>query len=295
MLNQIQMLSTMADVSVLLLSLAILLPLLGLVYGSARGLPLAQLGGVMIAYWVLALLSLVASGIAFGSGAAKSGILLPVTAASIVAPLALKIASQQKIEEVTKSLESKPSTPTKQLSSKCHPQLASADVGDVGNFKIGHAGKWGWYFWIGNYYEWRLEYYIHADDTGASGTASAIGKVSSWYSLKVRACKAVATAKGSLDCEDSADKCLSVARPESESEPDLDFVASVEVRSSESGGLSVMEVVCMAEVSGTQGLSGLTVGLPGVGASLQTPNAARAAIRKSRSYSYRCVHTKAAV
>jgi hypothetical protein len=291
MLDQFQTLSTMAVASVLLLSLAILLPLVGLVYGSARGLPLAQLGGVMIAYWVLALLSLVAAGIAFGTGAAEGGMLLPVTATSIVVPLTLKIASQRTVEQVTKSVESTSSTPTKQLSSNCRPQLASADVGDARDSQIGNAGKWAWHFWIGNYYEWRLEYYIHADDSGASGTASAIGKVSSWYALKVRHRNAVAAAKGSIDCEGSADKCLSVARPESHSKRDLDFLAGVEVRSSESGGLSVMEVVCIAEVSGTQGLSGLSVGPSGVGASLQTPNTARAETRKSRSYSYRCVHT----
>jgi hypothetical protein len=78
------------QVSMLLLSLAVLLPLVELVYGSVCRSPLAQLGGVMIGYSVLALLSLVAAAIAFGTGAGKGGMLLPVTAASIVVPLALK-------------------------------------------------------------------------------------------------------------------------------------------------------------------------------------------------------------
>src|SRR5438045_1754464 len=118
MLDQIQTLSTMAQVSMLLLSLAVLLPLVGLVYGSARGLPLAQLGGVVIGYWVLALLSLVAAAIAFGTGASKSGMLLPVTTASILVPLALKTASHLISHEVTKPPESASSTATEPLSRK---------------------------------------------------------------------------------------------------------------------------------------------------------------------------------
>lgn len=290
MLDQIQTLSTMAHVSVLLLSLAILLPLVGLVYGSACGLPIEQLGGVMIGYWVLALLSLVAAGIASVTGAAKSGMLLPVTTASILVPLALKTASHLIAHEVTKPPESASSTTTEPLSGKCRPQLASGNVGNVAEWKTGQAGKWGWHFWIGNYYEWRLQYDIHADNSGATGTASAIGKVSSWYSLKVHPRNAVASAKGSIDCEDSQDKCLSVALPDSDFKRDRDFTASVEVRPSESGGRSVLEVACMAEVSGTPGLSGVSAGPSGVGVNLQAPNAAHDEIRKSTSYSYRCVH-----
>lgn len=291
MLDQFQTLSPMAAVSVLLLSLAILLPLVGLVYGSARGLPLAHLGGVMIAYWVLALLSFVAANIAFATGAPEGRMLFPVTAASIGVPLGLKFAAHRASEKVTKSLESTTSTPTNQSPSICLPQLASRDVGNARDSKVGNADQWLWHFWIGNYYEWQLEYDINADDSGATGTASATGRVSSWYSLKVRHRNAVATAKGSINCEPSADKCLSVALPENDLKRDLDFVASVEVRSSESGGLSVLEVVCLAEVLGTQGLSGLSLGPSGGGVSLQAPNAARDEIRKSKSYSYRCVHT----
>ena len=291
MLDQFQSLSTMAALSVLLLSLAILLPLVGLVYGSARGLPLAQLGGVMVAYWALALLSFVTAWIAYVTGAPNSGILLAVTSASVGLPIAIKAASQGNLKEVPKSPESTPAPPTTQLPTNCRPQLASVGVGDAQDSQIGNAGKWAWHFWIGNYYEWRLEYDIRGYDSGAGGTASATGKVSSWHSLKVRHRNAVAYAKGSIDCESSGDKCLSVALPGSDLKRDVDFVASVDVRTSESGGLSVMEVVCAAEVSGTQGLSGLTVGPSGVGASLQTPNTARAEIRKSTAYSYRCVHT----
>lgn len=295
MLDQVYVWSSLERISALLLVLAITLPLLGLIYGTARGLPIQLLGGLMIVYWILELSSLIAASI-YLIVSDKGGVLFSIAATATTAPIALKVITQKVFEKDIKPVQLHRSNSANDPSTGCRPMLASSNSRQVAGSKRGDSGKVAWLFWIGNHYEWLLEYNIKADDSGITGSASATGTVCAWYSVIVRNRRAIASARGSVDCERSNEHCLSVARPASHFDRDVDFCANVEVRTSESAGLSIIEVFCTADVSGTQGLSSVSAGPSmhgvGVSASLQAPNNARGEIRKSESYTYRCVRAK---
>jgi hypothetical protein len=292
-----------ARISRALLTLAIVAPVAGVTYGSACGTPLDQLGGVMVAYWMFSLASLVAAVLdpERRSRALWSDRWLLLVGLALVFPPFVKVLALLLVEPTggPKIGTSVPSTPTEPgasgaSSEECpRPKLVS-DSAPVLYSKNGRSGQIGWYLWVGNRYIWQLKVSIAADANGASGTASATGTTSSWNSLINHRRSVTSAGKGSVDCIRAGD-CVCAAGVAGDTGNDQDFMASVDVQSTETRAGVQLKVVSSAGVSGTVALSGVKAGVNGVGGTigldLQSPNTARDATTKSKSYSYSCVRS----
>jgi len=253
----------------------------------------------MIAYWAFSLASLLAAFLDAGKRSRPLWIdrwLLLVGLAIFVLPSVkvasrlLAVATESEVNVPLSKESTQPAAPSK----GCRPELVSSDSGPVSNSKNGRSGRVAWYFWVGNLYTWQLNVLISAGANGASGTASAVGTMSSWNSVIVHPMSATASAKGSIDCRPAAGDCVCFTGSTSDIQSDRDFMASVEVQSTETRAGAQLKVVSSAGVSGTAGLSGVKAGLNGgagaIGVELQRPNTARDVMTKAKSYSYRCVN-----
>ena len=184
MLAQLQAFTTATQLAWLLLCLAILIPMLGLTYGAAHGVRLEQLGGIMIAYWVFMPLSFVAFSIAVRGGDTEARKLRMITLASMAAPVALKIFAKAITDKFEFRPHEKPTAQVQSVSKGCSPQLICPKPAAESDSAADEDGYWGWCFFIGNSYKWRISVDFDADDTGAWGTASASGSVSPFYSFR---------------------------------------------------------------------------------------------------------------
>jgi hypothetical protein len=292
-----------ARMSRALLALAIVAPVAGVTYGSARGTPLDQLGGVMVAYWMFSLASLVAAVLdrERRSRAVGSDRWLLLVGLALVAPPFVKVLALLLVEPTgpkigtpVHSTLTEPGASSEDYRPKldCRPNLVS-DSAPVLYSKNGRSGQIGWYLWVGNRYIWQLKVSIAANANGAAGTASATGTTSSWYSVINHPRSVTAAGKGSVDCIRTASDCICSAGVTGDTGNDQDFMASVDVQSTETRAGVQLKVVSSAGVSGTVALSGVKAGVNGaggtIGLDLQSPNTARDATTKSKSYSYSCV------
>jgi hypothetical protein len=189
------------------LALAFIVPIAGLVYGSATGVPLSQLGGVMIGFWAFALASVFAAFLDSRNRFRQvNRRLLLVGAVMVALPGAKIIALLVRPTMVTVRVE--PVVVHPPTSIQCRPELVSSDSGPVSYSKTGASGQTAWVFGIGTYYQWALSGSIAADSSSVSSTASAVGISSAWYSFNPHERSAKASARGSIDCQAVGTECV---------------------------------------------------------------------------------------
>jgi len=273
------------------LILAFCLPSAGIAYGSANGVPLDRLGGVMVVYWAFIGVSLFAAVIEFFKRSPKASSRLGLIAAVAVVPIGAKVMSNvvaQPMPAAPASVE-EPSSQRLNSGKGCQLELITRPPLTATASKSGSSGRIAWIFLIGNYYKWDFRLKIEGDSSGAGGTASASVETSAWYSVKLHARPIVATARGNVECKPAGDKCDCFAEPSNDRQTEEDFVLSVDVQSTPLAAGATQKVSASADLAGSMGLSEISVGKDPVQAKLQTPNTARAGISKAKSYSYRCV------
>lgn len=171
----------------------------------------------------------------------------------------------------------------------CRPELVSSDTNPVSSSKSGHSGNLAWLFWIGNYYAWHLDVSIAANNAAADGTASAVGTMSPWYSLRTEERTATAKAQGNIDCIRDTTGCTCFARSTRQTKGDGDFTAKVAVIRTMTNGGADLEVTTAAAVAGPPGAE-ITLGTEAAGVKLPVPSTAFDSVDESKSYSYRCSH-----
>lgn len=274
-----------------LLILAFCVPVAGLALGSAMGVPLDRLGGVMVAYWALVFMSLFAAAVEFAKRSRGAGSRLLLIGTIIILPVGAKVASGVFAQPIpiTQSAPEAASNVQVMPVKGCKPELVTREPLSVTDSKNGKSGRLAWYLWIGNYYEWKFQLYITADNDGASGRASVDAVVSSWYSVLPHAKSVTAFARGTIECKPGGSGCTCFADSSSDRKTEGDFVVSVDVQGVMVPMGANLKVVSSADLSGTMALSGLSVGQDPVHGTLQSPNTARGGISKSKGYSYRCI------
>lgn len=289
---------SLIDRPLALLAVAIAVPSLGVGVGALLAVPIESLGGLMVAYWLFVLASLLSAGIRVTTDLLRDR--LPPSSTSIL-PIALAAVAVTG-PVALKATASTPPQGEVQLATDQGPGSVSPDgcqtvLGNPGAptrfSKTGGSGRLAWYFGIGNHYEWHLEGRISADNSSAGGEVIVTGYSSPWYSFRAHRRRAYATAEAMVQCVETSTGCAPVALSAKDVQPDGDFVASVVVTASERAGLAIVDVDVTAQVSGTMAISGVSIGVEKgpakFGGNLSIPNNATDSSQKAKGFYYHCI------
>lgn len=287
---------SVAQLSRLALILAFSVPILAVALGTAIGTHVEYLGGAMIAFWAFAALSLGLATIVANKTAEARRLehrrwAMIVAAIIAVGPVLKAAPAVLHSTHGVVPFEGQERRTHSGQTEGCLPELVSSDTNPVSSSKSGHSGNLAWLFWIGNYYEWQLNVSIAANNAGAYGTASAVGTMSSWYSLRTEERTAIANAQGNIDCVPDTTGCTCFAQSTRQTKGDGDFTAKVTVSRTMTNGGADLEVTSTAAVAGAPSPE-ITVGAEGAGVKLPVPNTAIDSVDESKSYSYRCLHVR---
>ena len=277
------------------LLLAFFVPALGIAFGSANGVPLDRLGGVIFVYWAFVLVSLLAAIWDFFSGSPKAIRRLTIFAAIAAVPVGMKlvlVAMQPAIAVQTAPVVEVASAQKTATAKGCQPEIVTAEPLTLTGHQAKRSGRIAWILLVGNYYKWDFNVKITGSRNGAIGAAWADVESSAWYSTNLHPRRIEATGQGSVECRPTpaGDKCDCFADGVGGSEVDEDFTLNVDVQSATTGPTATLKMSAAVNLAGNSAaLSEISVGKEPVGAKWQNPNTARGGISKTRSYSYRCV------
>jgi phage tail sheath gpL-like len=171
-------------------------------------------------------------------------------------------------------------------------RLVNQGGGDVPFTRSGSSGDFGWLFLVANNYSWTITLDITATDSNVTGTASAKGRFSPWYSFSFTDREASSKATGNVRCERIKGECQADASGGQDQDTDVDYTSAVIVNGSESGSKASLDVEVAAAIAGQVAISSITVGVEAsgvkVGATINLPTSANDSKKLSRSYAYRC-------
>jgi hypothetical protein len=292
--------SRLGRVRDIFLILAICVPGLVIALGSANGVPLERLGGVMAVYWPLILVSAYAAYRDFSQASPWARVRSIVIAAMIVVPVGAKagtllLAAPVSIENPVRSEMAHEGAAAAQKTGsgkECKPELLTSESLTVTDSNSDSRGRLAWIFLIGNYYKWDFQLNITGDSNGATGTASAAVETSAWYSVNLHPKTIVATARGNVRCVpsgDKGDKCDCFVNSSADRKTHEDFVVSVDAVGTALTAGADLKISAAADLSGSTALSEISLGKDPLQVKFQNPNTARVGISKAQSYSYRCV------
>lgn len=277
------------------LLLAFFAPALGIAFGSANGVPLDRLGGVIFVYWAFLLVSLLAAIWDVFSGSPKAirrlGIVFVIAAVPVLTKVVFVTIQPAITVQAPPVVEVAPAQKTA-TGKGCQPEIVTGEPLTLTGHQAKRSGRIAWIFLVGNYYKWDFNVKITGNKRGAVGTAWADVESSAWYSTNLHPRRIEAEGQGSVECRQtpSGDKCDCFADGVGDSVVDEDFTLNVDVQSATTGSTATLKVSAAASLTGNgAALSEISVGKEPLGGKWQNPNTARGGISKTRSYSYRCV------
>ncbi|HYL63022.1 MAG TPA: hypothetical protein VE077_10410 [Candidatus Methylomirabilis sp.] len=275
------------------LVLAISAPAAAIALGSASGVPLERMGGVIVAGWAFLLMSLPGAYAMRHVHKVRFVLIVVLPALLLATKPIFSYVGKSTIVEPNEEIETHAGAGQQTATGKgCQPELITQEPLTVMGSGKGTSGRYAWIFWIGNYYDWDFKLNITRDGSGATGTARADMETSPWYSLRRYKRTVVATARGNIRCTSSGDKgnkCDCFADSAADRKTVEDFVLSADVTGTALTTGANLKVTTAADLSGSSGLSEMSVGKEPVSVKLQSPNTAHAGVSKIQSYSYRCV------
>lgn len=276
-----------------------LLPALALVAGRAAGVSALRLAGVMIGFWFLSVASSILAIIGISQAATEAVLLrnLLITNGIVYAILIiLKLLFFRAGQAAERPGDQTGQDVADSRATTCVPKLVNEGGGIVPFTRSGSTGGVGWIFFVANSYSWTISLNITATDSSATGTASATGRFSPWYSLTFTNRNASSSVTGNVKCERIQDDCVADASGGQDQDTDVDYTSAVIINGSESDSKASLDVEVAAAVAGQVAISSITVGgqVGGqnaqvtVGVTINLPTTANDSKKVSRSYAYRC-------
>ncbi len=273
---------------------SLLLPVTAFLAGTIAGMSAIRLARVMVGFWVPSLFATVAA-LATVEATPTARRLL-IANGSLYAALVLpKLIFGRRRAAPEQSDSSRTPSDVRTRATRCSPVIINQGSGGIvlPFHERQTSGSLGWYFCMANYYEANIDLNITATPDSATGTASARGSFSAWYSVNYIIRNATASATGHIVCESVADHCDADAAGAQDHVTHVDYTAAVVVTGGSSGAKASLHVDVAAAVAGQIAISNISVGVKGGGGSgagvaFNIPNYAIANQKASRSYTYRC-------
>ncbi len=281
-----------------LLVLSVLIPAVTLAVARAFGVPMNRLSGVMLGFWLPSLTSTIAA--LYYTDHLVLMVNITLYAIIIVPRLLMPVPKLPPVEndayysdDITGPVERGGPIEIVDQPIACVPVLTGQGGGRVPFTRSGRSGNVGWYFALANYYVWRVDLNITANNDGVIGTAVATGRFSGWNEFSFTARNANAEATGSIKClKGDSNTCRAVANGGQFPNTDVDYSAAVIVRSMATGATANFEVEVATAIAGQVAISAINLGgqVKGVkvGTTINLPVTANDKAKIVRSYSYQC-------